>query len=142
MHPQKPQKEIEEEILERQHEIPHMKSSFLSLYRYASARDIALVLISAICAIIAGATQLLPTIVFAEVAAVLADVEDEPHVNGDKASVLRQYTLYLVYMAIEAFITQYIATAGFVYTGERITRKIKEKYLGAVLRQNMAIFVS
>lgn len=43
-------------------------------------------------------------------------------------------------MAIEAFITQYIATAGFVYTGERITRKIKEKYLEAVLRQNMAIF--
>lgn len=60
--PEKPQKEIEEEIIERQIGIPKVKSSFLNLYRYASTGDIALVCISAICAVIAGATQPLPTV--------------------------------------------------------------------------------
>ena len=49
-------------------------------------------------------------------------------------------TLYFVYIAIAAFATHYVATAGFVYLGEKLTRKIKEHYMEAVLRQNIAIF--
>jgi ATP-binding cassette subfamily B (MDR/TAP) protein 1 len=34
----------------------------------------------------------------------------------------------------------YLATVGFVYAGEHITAKIREKFLAAILRQNIAFF--
>jgi len=50
------------------------------------------------------------------------------------------YTLYYVYLAIGEFVFTYIATVGFIYTGEHITQKIREQYLAAILRQNIAFF--
>lgn len=47
---------------------------------------------------------------------------------------------YFVYMAIGGLGSWFTATAGFVHTGAQITRRIKQKYLEAVLRQNMAVF--
>lgn len=34
----------------------------------------------------------------------------------------------------------YVCTVGFIYTGEHITQKIREQYLAAILRQNIAFF--
>lgn len=48
--------------------------------------------------------------------------------------------LYFVYIAIASFCTVYVATVGFIYTGEHITQKLREQYLAAVLRQNIAYF--
>jgi ATP-binding cassette subfamily B (MDR/TAP) protein 1 len=53
---------------------------------------------------------------------------------------LGRFTLYFVYLAIGEFITIYIATVGFIYTGEHISSKIREHYLSAILRQNIAFF--
>lgn len=39
-----------------------------------------------------------------------------------------------------AVATIYVATVGFKYTGENLTRRIREQYLKAVLRQNAAYF--
>ena len=50
------------------------------------------------------------------------------------------YTLYFIYLAIGEFTTIYICTVGFIYTGEHITQKIREQYLAAILRQNIAFF--
>ena len=50
------------------------------------------------------------------------------------------YTLYFIYLAIGEFTTIYICTAGFIYTGEHIAQKIREQYLAAILRQNIAFF--
>ena len=36
--------------------------------------------------------------------------------------------------------TIYVCTVGFIYTGEHITSKIREHYLAAILRQNIAFF--
>lgn len=49
-------------------------------------------------------------------------------------------TIYIIYLAIAEFVTVYIATVGFIYTGEHITQKIRERYLAAILRQNIAYF--
>lgn len=38
------------------------------------------------------------------------------------------------------FGTIYISTVGFIYSGEHITQKLREEYLAAVLRQNIAFF--
>lgn len=43
-------------------------------------------------------------------------------------------------MAIGEFITIYVCTVGFIYTGEHITQKIRERYLAAIMRQNIAFF--
>ena len=48
--------------------------------------------------------------------------------------------LYFVYLGIAQFVTIYIATVGFIYTGEHISRKIREQYLASIMRQNIAFF--
>ena len=53
---------------------------------------------------------------------------------------LSHFTLYFIYLAIGEFITIYICTVGFIYTGEHIAGKIREQYLAAILRQNIAYF--
>jgi len=53
---------------------------------------------------------------------------------------ISHFTLYFIYLAIGEFVTIYIATVGFIYTGEHITQKIREQYLAAILRQNIAFF--
>lgn len=47
---------------------------------------------------------------------------------------------YFVYIGIAEFITVHIATVGFIYVGEHITRKIDEEYLASILRQNIDYF--
>ena len=53
---------------------------------------------------------------------------------------LGHYTLYFIYLAVGEFCTIYICTVGFIYTGEHIAGKIREHYLAAILRQNIAFF--
>lgn len=53
---------------------------------------------------------------------------------------LTKNVLYFVYLGIAEFVTVYVCTVGFIYTGEHVTQKIREHYLEAILRQNMAYF--
>jgi ATP-binding cassette, subfamily B (MDR/TAP), member 1 len=48
--------------------------------------------------------------------------------------------MFFVYIAIGGLVVWFVSTAGFTYTGSKITRQIKVRYLEAVLRQNMAVF--
>ncbi|CAG8615099.1 18837_t:CDS:2, partial [Gigaspora rosea] len=50
------------------------------------------------------------------------------------------FALVYVYFAIIVFVFTYISVVTWVYTGERISRQIREQYLRAVLRQNIAYF--
>lgn len=45
-----------------------------------------------------------------------------------------------MYLGIGSFVTSYISIVGFSYTGERITQQIRELYLRAIFRQNIAFF--
>lgn len=45
-----------------------------------------------------------------------------------------------MYLGIGEFVMIYIATVGFIYTGEHIAQKVREQYLAAILRQNIAFF--
>ena len=53
---------------------------------------------------------------------------------------MNRYTVYFIYLAIGEFVTIYICTVGFIYSGEHITQKIREQYLAAILRQNIGFF--
>jgi ATP-binding cassette, subfamily B (MDR/TAP), member 1 len=60
--------------------------------------------------------------------------------RADFERQLSQFTLYFVYLAIGEFVSIYISTVGFIHTGEHISAKVREQYLAAVLRQNIAFF--
>lgn len=60
--------------------------------------------------------------------------------TADFNSKLDHFTIYFVYLAIGEFCTVYCCTVGFIYTGEQITQKIRQRYLKAILRQNVAFF--
>jgi ATP-binding cassette subfamily B (MDR/TAP) protein 1 len=56
------------------------------------------------------------------------------------SSLVAKFALYYVYIAIGQFVSVYISTAGFMIGGEKITQRLREKYLAAILRQNIAFF--
>ena len=60
--------------------------------------------------------------------------------KNDFTDKVNYYSLFFVYLAIIVFVTTYVYMAAWVYTGERLTRQIRERYLRAILRQNIAYF--
>ncbi|PPJ58180.1 hypothetical protein CBER1_02559 [Cercospora berteroae] len=133
--------EHEASILRKQIDTPASPNlTWRTLFRYASARDALIIAISSLCAIIAGVAVPLNTIIIGTIADTFKDFAagDLPRAEFD--SQINHKTLYFVYLAIGEFVTIYLATVGFTYTGESITRKIREEYLKALLRQNAAYF--
>ncbi|KAJ3962699.1 hypothetical protein N0V92_000593 [Colletotrichum tropicale] len=53
---------------------------------------------------------------------------------------VNQLSLFYVYLAIIEFASIYGATVGLSIAGERIAQRIRERYLAAILRQNIAYF--
>lgn len=132
--------EHEKAILKRQLDIPPVKVTYKTLFRYATRNDKILIAISAICAIIGGALIPLMTIIFGQFAGTFQGFFLGTKTGQDFQDEIARMALYLVYIAIGDYVTIYIATAGFIYTGEHITQKIREHFLAAILRQNIAFF--
>ncbi|PHH65676.1 hypothetical protein CDD81_1762 [Ophiocordyceps australis] len=127
----------EQALLEKQLRIDPVKLSFFGIYRYASWFDLAIVIVCAICAVVAGALVPVTPIISSRIILTFSQAESE----GRRVEpLLNQYTIYYVYVLIVALVTWFMSTAGFNYTGARITRTIKMRYFAAVLKQNMAIF--
>ncbi|EPS27304.1 hypothetical protein PDE_02247 [Penicillium oxalicum 114-2] len=130
----------EKEILKRQLHDPAAKVSFLGLYRYASAMDIAILVVSALCSIVAGAALPLFTILFGSLTNAFQQIQLKTMTYDDFEHELVKNVLYFIYLGIGEFVTVYISTVGFIYTGEHVTQKLREHYLEAILRQNIAYF--
>ncbi|KAL9029789.1 MAG: hypothetical protein Q9196_002008 [Gyalolechia fulgens] len=130
----------EKEIVKRQLDLPQVTVTFKTLYRYATRNDLLIVFISALAAIGGGAVMPLMTVVFGQLAGTFQDYFAGLSTRSDFSSELSDYTLYFVYLAIGEFVLIYVCTAGFIYTGEHIAQKIREQYLAAILRQNIAFF--
>ncbi|KAB5554574.1 P-loop containing nucleoside triphosphate hydrolase protein [Coniochaeta sp. 2T2.1] len=116
------------------------KVSYLALYRYADIWDIVVVATSALCAIAAGAALPLLSVLFGNLATAFQDIATDTISYGEFMSRLNQNILYYVYIGIAEFGAVFLSTVGFHHTGERIARKVREEYLAAILRQNMAYF--
>ncbi|KAL8739320.1 MAG: hypothetical protein Q9181_000051 [Wetmoreana brouardii] len=130
----------EKEIVKRQLDIPSVKVTFKTLYRFATRNDLLIVFISAIAAIGGGAVMPLMTVIFGQLAGVFQNYFTGTTSHSHFNSELAKFTLYFVYLAIGEFVLIYLCTVGFIYTGEHITQKIREQYLAAILRQNIAFF--
>ncbi|KAJ5527188.1 ABC multidrug transporter mdr1 [Penicillium frequentans] len=132
--------EHEKEILKRQLDAPKVKISFFGLYRYASKLDLFIIAISALCAIVAGAAMPLFTILFGSLASAFQGIEQKTISYDSFVHELDKNVLYFIYLGIAEFVTVYVSMVGFIYTGGQVTQKIRENYLKAILRQNIAYF--
>ncbi|CAG8306344.1 unnamed protein product [Penicillium salamii] len=130
----------ERDILKRQLDAPPRPISFFGLYRYASHIDILILVVSTLCAMAAGAALPLFTILFGSLATSFQKIMQDTVSYDSFYHDLTKNVLYFVYLGIGEFVTVYISTVGFIYTGEHITQKIRENYLQAILRQNIAYF--
>ncbi|KAJ9405152.1 hypothetical protein DTO045G8_7165 [Paecilomyces variotii] len=132
--------EHEREILKKQLHSPDVKVTFFGLYRYASKLDLFIIFVSAICSIAAGAALPLFTILFGQLASAMQGIVLNYIPYHEFYHQLTHNVLYFVYLGIAEFVTIYISTVGFIYTGEHVTQKIREHYLQAILKQNIAFF--
>jgi ATP-binding cassette subfamily B (MDR/TAP) protein 1 len=133
--------EHEAEILRRQLATPPVKVTYFRLYRYATRTDKIIIAVSAIAAIIAGAVLPLMTVVFGQLTGSIGNFSTGNSADLSSFSdTVNRLTIYYIYLAIGEFVTVYIATVGFIYAGEHMSAKIREEYLGGILRQNIAYF--
>ena len=132
--------EHEREIIKRQLHLPPISVNFKTLYRYATTNDKIIIAISAFCAIAGGAALPLMTVIFGSLAGTFQGFLNGTSDTSSFSSDLSYYTLFFVYLAIGEFVTIYVCTVGFIYTGEHVTQKIREQYLAAILRQNIGFY--
>lgn len=127
-------------ILKRQVDIPVVTSTYWTLYRYATFNDKLIIALSCVCAIAAGAALPLMTIVFGNLTGQFQGLFLDDIPKDAFSDILADNVLYFVYIAIAEFFTVYIFTVGFIYTGDHMSGKIRERYLEACLRQNVGFF--
>lgn len=132
--------EHERAILKRQLDTPDVKVSFITLFRYASMWDLIIFYVAALCSIAAGAALPLMTVIFGNLSGTLQQSFLGTIAREEFESTLVDYVLYFVYLAIGEFFATYIATVGSIYVGEHVIAKLREEYLQAILRQNIAFF--
>ncbi|OAX79566.1 hypothetical protein ACJ72_06114 [Emergomyces africanus] len=132
--------EHERAILKEQLDIPDVKVNYLTLFRYATKNDIFVLILASIGATAGGAVLPLFTILFGAMAGTFKDIALQTISTDKFNSEVSKYALYFVYLGIGMFVLIYIGTVGFIYVGEQISQKIREKYLAAILRQNVAYF--
>ncbi|PSN71926.1 leptomycin B resistance protein pmd1 [Corynespora cassiicola Philippines] len=132
--------EQEREIIDRQLNAPQLQVGYFALFRYASRKDVIIMIISTFASIAAGAAMPLMTLVYGNFAGSFTSFSVDAFAGDEFRSQINEFTLYFVYIGIGSFITTYISIVGFSYTGERITQQIRELYLRAIFRQNIAFF--
>jgi ATP-binding cassette subfamily B (MDR/TAP) protein 1 len=134
--------EREAKILKDQVYTPDVKVGMATLYRYSSRNDLIIILVAAICAIAAGAALPLMTVIFGNLQGTFQAyfTPGTTMSYDDFVDEMSRLVLYFVYLAIGEFVTAYVATVGFIYTGEHISAKIREHYLESCMKQNIGFF--
>ncbi|KAG2039964.1 P-loop containing nucleoside triphosphate hydrolase protein [Suillus americanus] len=137
--------------------------SFLSLFRYSTRFEIMLDICGVIFAVAAGSSQPLMTLIFGRltddfVTFGLAENEYYQSLQSQDANVIEQAQAaldaaassfrhsasldasYLVYIGIAMLVSTYLYMYTWVYTSEVNGKRIRERYLQAILRQEIAYF--
>jgi len=126
------------------------RATLKDLFRYATPWNHFFNIIGVTLACVAGASQPLMTIVFGNLttsflnyqAALAKGPEAIVSARAELQSKVNEDALLLVYIGIAMFAATYIYMATWVYSGEATTRRIRERYLAAILRQEIAYFDS
>eukprot|EP00742_Colponemidia_sp_Colp-10_P003632 GILJ01003866.1.p1 GENE.GILJ01003866.1~~GILJ01003866.1.p1 ORF type:complete len:1310 (-),score=238.99 GILJ01003866.1:288-4217(-) len=107
---------------------------FKELFRFADRRDKIYMIVGSICAICNGTALPLFSLVFGAMVDAL---------NADPGTIyteISKYASYFVYIGIGAFVLSFGETGLWMAAGERQVCRMRERYLRAILRQNIAWF--
>ncbi|KAJ4299267.1 hypothetical protein N0V90_004511 [Kalmusia sp. IMI 367209] len=132
--------EDEKRIVERQVDAPNETVGYFSLFRYANKKEVVIMLVSFLASVAAGACLPLMTLVYGNFAGSFTGFSVNAVAAQRFEDQINTFTLYFVYLGIGSFVCVYVGMIGFSYTGERITQQIRELYLRAIFRQNIAFF--
>ncbi|KAG2121897.1 P-loop containing nucleoside triphosphate hydrolase protein [Suillus clintonianus] len=161
--PKKSSKKIESEAENAKAADAPVPASFLSLFRYSTRFEIMLDLFGIVFAIAAGASQPLMTFIFGNLTqdfVTFGLVENEYYqsLQSNDPNVIEQAQAalnaaasafrhnagldasYLTYLGIAMFVSTYLYMYTWVYTSELNGKRIRERYLQAILRQDIAYF--
>lgn len=136
----------QQKIILSQTELGHDKSnpSYLDLYSFATFPERCLNVLGLFAAAGAGVCQPLMIFVFGDLITDFVNYTTALNTGNDLAGARADLTngvkdgaLYLVYIAIAMFCCTYTYMGIWTYNGEKITRRIREQYFKAVMRQNI-----
>jgi ATP-binding cassette, subfamily B (MDR/TAP), member 1 len=113
--------------------------TYATLYRYATPWDLRCLALAATTAVAAGAALPLMSVIIGNLSGSFADYFND-HKTSDISAVLQRHVVYFVYLAAGEFVLIYLSTVLFVYTGEKISSKIRTSYLQAILAKDIAFF--
>lgn len=130
---------------------------FLALFRFATRTEFALMFVACILAAAAGAAQPAMTIIFANLTnlftnfGIVKRIITSKGMTADLAAELDtasralvkeagHCSLYLLAIGVGTFLCTYVYMLIFNYTSEAQSKRLREQYLAAVLRQEIAWF--
>ncbi|KAI6035800.1 P-loop containing nucleoside triphosphate hydrolase protein [Pisolithus marmoratus] len=151
------------EVVTKLVEQPAPSVTFTQLFRYATPFELSLNAIGIVCAIIAGAAQPLMTLVFGRLIqdfvtfTTALEIYQSAESSGNPTAIFfakqtfdsaandfrtgtAQDASYLTYIGVGMAICTWIYMTLWIYTGEVNAKRIREKYLQATLRQEIAYF--
>ncbi|KZT57970.1 multidrug resistance protein 1 [Calocera cornea HHB12733] len=127
---------------------PQGAVAFSSLFRFSTPYEHFLNFIGVLCAIGAGAAQPCMSLMFGKLtqgfvvfgAAMTDGSSDFAAIQDEFLGVARQDAMYIAIIAAGMYVTTHIYMLIWTYTGELSAKRIRERYLQAVLRQDIAFF--
>ncbi|KAI0192134.1 multidrug resistance protein 1, 2, 3 [Astrocystis sublimbata] len=131
----------EKNILERQtNGLPteHLKKT--NLLDFLTLKDKIIILISIVSAIFGGILNPIISVIYGQTVGLFGNYSASSTPLSNARQQLLTFTLYWVYLSVAIFVLIYVATVGFYYVGERTARALRNAYLKAIIRQNMAFF--
>ncbi|KAK0703921.1 multidrug resistance protein-like protein 1 [Lasiosphaeria miniovina] len=134
--------EAELAVLDAQVDIPKTDLGYKAVFRFATPVDIVVMLLSSVCAMAAGTTLPLMTVVFGSLTGQFTSFTPSLEALQSFLDSINHMLLYFVYIGVTSIVTTSLTVMGFTWTGERITKRLRAAYLDAILRQNIAFFDS
>ncbi|KAG0005809.1 Multidrug resistance protein 1 [Modicella reniformis] len=104
--------------------------SYLTLYRFATKKDIFLIVIAIIASILTGIGQPM-------VAKLMGSVITDLAMAPDKGKAIIQNVIYFTSIGAGIFIAAYIQMCFWTLAAENQVKRIREEYLHAILRQDI-----
>ncbi|KAI0282942.1 P-loop containing nucleoside triphosphate hydrolase protein [Russula brevipes] len=129
--------------------------SFFTLFRFSTRTELTLNGLSLIAAVAAGAAQPLMSLMFGDLIqdffkfsiAIQSIDRNDPQSSSLIEEAARNFrhvaakdASYLAYIGVGMFVCTYIYMCTWVFTAEVTAKRIRERYLKAVLRQEIAFF--
>ncbi|CAG8544756.1 10017_t:CDS:10 [Ambispora leptoticha] len=135
---------------EKKKQKPKQKIKLSQLFRFATFTDKLLMILGSVGAMGNGASYPLMTILFSGIiqayldftAQILKDPSSAKNARDALNDDLRKNLIYLLALALGAFLLGYIQLAFWGLAGERQAKTIRQLYFAAVLRQDIAWFDS